>query len=151
MSTINYLYKFEYNHGKVQNPLPMTRDSSLSKLDVQCLMYCLIFSLVDTFTNFLYLIGYQQAQFYSQQDIVHIMLVTDHCITLSCVIAPQMSLCVSYILGQMIYSSGRSRGGPSPLFWVKKENMSKGRTAGRAGLSLTCSRSGSATVVNSKD
>ena len=123
MSTINYLYKFEYNHVKVQNPLPMTRDSSLSKLDVQCLMYCLIFSLVDTFTNFLYLIGYQQAQFYSQQNIVHIMLVTDHCITLSCVIAPQMSLCVSYILGQMIYSSGRSRGGPSPLFWVKTENM----------------------------
>ena len=45
-------------------------------------MYCLIFSLVKTLVNFPYLIGYEQAQFYSQQDIVHIMLLTEHCLTL---------------------------------------------------------------------
>ena len=51
-----------------------------------------------------------------------------------CNCTANVTLCVLYF-GQMIYSSGRSRGGPSPLFWVKTENMWKGRTAGRAGWS----------------
>ena len=69
------------------NPLPMSRDSSLSKLDVSLkessMSHVLFdFSLVKTLTNFPYLIGDQQAQFYSQQGIVHIMLLTEHCLTL---------------------------------------------------------------------
>ena len=47
--------------------------------------------------NFLLLIGYQQVQFYFQQDSVHNLSVTEHC---SCrfVIALYMSFCVSCML-----------------------------------------------------